>query len=170
MWLPGRTASQWSVVGPLTLYHGTGAIVAANREDGGDGMQIGELAERADVNVQTVRYYERRGLLPEPDRKPSGYRVYGEEDVHRLRFILQAKALGFTLTEIDELLALRVDPRRTAEDVRQRAEEKIADVETKIRDLRRIRRALSQLVERCEAHGSPEECALMHAIEADEHH
>lgn len=131
-------------------------------------MQIGELAERADVNVQTVRYYERRGLLPEPERKPSGYRMYGEEDVVRLRFILRAKALGFTLTEIEELLELRVDPRRTAEDVRRHAEEKIADVEEKIRDLRGIRGALRRLVESCDAHGSTDECALMHAIGADE--
>lgn len=130
-------------------------------------MRIGELAERAGVNVQTVRYYERRGLLPEPDRKPSGYRLYGEEDLLRLRFILRAKALGFTLAEIEELLDLRVDPRRTADDVRRHAEEKIADVEAKIRDLRGIRRALRQLVESCDAHGSIEECALMHAIGAD---
>lgn len=131
-------------------------------------MQIGELADRAGVNVQTVRYYERRGLIPEPDRKPSGYRVYGEEDVLRLRFVLRAKALGFTLTEIDELLDLRVDPRRTADDVRRHAEEKVADVEAKIRDLRGIRRVLRKLVESCDAHGSPDECALMHAIGADE--
>lgn len=131
-------------------------------------MQIGDLAKKAGVNVQTVRYYERRGLLPEPDRKPSGYRIYGKEDVLRLRFILRAKALGFTLTEIEELLGLRVDPRRTAEDVRRHAEEKIADVEEKIRDLRDMRRALRQLVESCEAHGSTDECALMHAIGADE--
>ena len=131
-------------------------------------MQIGELAERAGVNVQTVRYYERRGLLPEPERKASGYRIYDEGDALRLRFILRAKALGFTLSEIVELLDLRVDPHRTADDVRRHAEEKIADVESKIRDLRKIRRVLRQVVESCKAHGSPEECALMHAIGADQ--
>jgi MerR family copper efflux transcriptional regulator len=129
-------------------------------------MKIGELAERVGVNVQTVRYYERRGLLPEPDRRPSGYRVFGEDDVLRLRFILRAKALGFTLTEVGDLLDLRVDPRRTADDVRHHAEEKIADVDAKIRDLRGIRRALRQLVASCDAHGSADECALMHAIGA----
>jgi MerR family copper efflux transcriptional regulator len=132
------------------------------------GVQIGELAEQAGVNVQTVRYYERRGLLPEPERKASGYRIYGESDALRLRFILRAKALGFTLSEIEELLNLRVDPRRTADDVRRHAEEKIADVESRIRDLRKIRRVLGQVVASCKAHGSPEECALMHAIGADE--
>lgn len=130
-------------------------------------MQIGELAQRADVNVQTVRYYERRGLLPEPDRTRSGYRRYDEHDLLRLRFILRAKGLGFTLSEVGELLALRVDPRRTAEDVRARALEKIADTESKIRDLEGIRAALERLVQTCDAHGPPEECALMHAIGAD---
>lgn len=131
-------------------------------------MQIGELAEQADVNVQTVRYYERRGLLPEPDRTRSGYRSYDDHDLLRLRFILRAKGLGFTLSEVDELLALRVDPRRTADDVRERALEKIADTDAKIRDLEAIRAALERLVDVCDAHGSPEECALMHAIGADE--
>jgi len=131
-------------------------------------MQIGEMAERAGVSVQAVRYYERRGLLPEPGRKASGYRIYEASDALRLRFILRAKALGFTLSEIEELLDLRVDPRRTADDVRRRAEKKIADVDAKIRDLREIRRVLGQVVESCKARGSPEKCALMHAIGADE--
>lgn len=131
-------------------------------------MTIGELAERVGVNVQTVRYYERRELLPEPERTRSGYRTYGPGDVLRLRFVLRAKALGFTLSEVAELLELRVDPDRTAEDVRERALEKIADTETKIRDLEAIRGALERVVGACEAHGSPEECALMHAIERDE--
>ena len=131
-------------------------------------MRIGELAERAGVNVQTVRYYERRGLLPEPERRASGYRDYGTGDLTRLRFILRAKSLGFTLSEVEDLLELRVDPGRTAEDVRRQAEGKIADVEAKIRDLRRIRRALGRLVDTCDAHGPPEACALMHAVGADE--
>lgn len=131
-------------------------------------MRIGELADRAGVNVQTVRYYERRGLLPEPDRTGSGYREYDESDLLRLRFILRAKALGFTLSEIGELLALRVDADTTAEDVRRHALQKIADTEAKIRDLERIRSALRHLVGVCEAQGSPAECALMHAIETQE--
>jgi len=130
-------------------------------------VRIGELADRAGVNLQTVRYYERRGLLPEPARTGSGYREYGEEDVHRLRFIRRAQELGFTLSEIGELLSLRVDPGRSAEDVRRRALEKIQGVRQKIRDLQRIRRALERLVAACEAHGSPEECAIMHAIAGD---
>lgn len=131
-------------------------------------MKIGELAERADVNVQTVRYYERRGLLREPDRTRSGYRSYGEQDLTRLRFIIRAKTLGFTLSEIGDLLDLRVDPDRSADDVRIRAQEKIRQTESKIEDLKGIKAALQRVVGACEAHGSPEECALMHAIEVDE--
>jgi MerR family copper efflux transcriptional regulator len=130
-------------------------------------MQIGELAQRAGVNVQTVRYYERRGLMPEPDRKPSGYRVYDERDVLRLKFVLRAKSLGFTLSEIGELLDLRLDPGTTADDVRRRARAKITDTESKIRSLQEMRRVLERIVSACDAHGSPEECALMHALEAD---
>jgi MerR family transcriptional regulator, copper efflux regulator len=131
-------------------------------------MKIGELAETAGVNVQTVRFYERRGLLPAPERTESGYRSYDEPDLLRLRFILRAKVLGFTLTEIRELLGLRVDPDRTVDDVRQRALAKIADTETKIRGLERIRSALRRLVDACDAHDSIEQCALMHAIGAED--
>ncbi|HSH45978.1 MAG TPA: heavy metal-responsive transcriptional regulator [Longimicrobiales bacterium] len=131
-------------------------------------MKIGEFAERAGVNVQTVRYYERRGLLTEPDRTGSGYRSYSERDALRLRFILRAKDLGFTLSEVAELLDLRVDPDRSAEDVRARAQEKIRQTETKIQDLESIKAALQRLVSSCDAHGSPEECALMHAVGANE--
>lgn len=131
-------------------------------------MQIGELAKQAGVNVQTVRYYERRGLMPEPDRKASGYRDYGERDLLRLQFVLRAKSLGFTLSEIGELLDLRVDPGTTAEDVRRRAQAKIADTESRIRDLRNIREALARVVSACDAHGLPEECALMHALGAED--
>lgn len=129
-------------------------------------MTIGELAERVGVNAQTVRYYERRGLLPEPDRTPAGYRVYEQEDLLRLRFVLRAKALGFTLSETGELLELRVRPDRSAEDVRRHALEKIQETEGRIRDLEAIRAALNELVASCEAHGPADECALMHAIGA----
>jgi MerR family transcriptional regulator, copper efflux regulator len=131
-------------------------------------MKIGELAERAGVDVQTVRYYERRELLPEPERTRSGYRQYDEHDLHRLHFILQAKNLGFTLSEVRELLELRVAPGRTADDVRRRAELKIADVESRIEQLESIRVVLRRVVTACHAHGPAEECALMHAITGDE--
>ncbi|HSG46555.1 MAG TPA: heavy metal-responsive transcriptional regulator [Longimicrobiales bacterium] len=128
-------------------------------------MRIGELAEMAGVGVQTVRYYERRGLLPEPSREESGYRKYADGDLARLRFIVKAKSLGFTLSEIRDLLALRVDPGSTADDVRRRAQSKLDGVDARLRDLGRIRDALSRLVETCQAHGDAEECALLHALE-----
>lgn len=131
-------------------------------------MKIGELAALAGVSVQTVRYYERRDLLPPPERTASGYREYGEHDLHRLRFVLRAKDLGFTLSEITDLLDLRVDPERTAEEVRERARRKIRTTQAKIRDLKKIERALRRLVETCDAHGPAEECALMHAIEHED--
>lgn len=132
-------------------------------------MKIGEVAAEAGVSVQTVRFYERSGILPEPPRSPSGYRSYGQDDLQRVRFVRRAKELGFTLSEVRELLDLRVDPRRTADDVRSRAEVKIQTTRSKIRDLQRIEHALQHLVDSCQAHGSPDACALMHAIGAEYH-
>lgn len=131
-------------------------------------MRIGELAERGGVGVETVRYYERRGLVAEPSRTDAGYRDYSDHDLLRLRFVLRAKGLGFTLTEIRELLELRIAPGRTADDVRAHAGRKVADVEARIADLERIRSALRRLMDRCDAHGPPESCALMHAVGGDE--
>lgn len=128
-------------------------------------MRIGELAKRAGVNVQTVRYYERRGLLVEPVRLPSGYREYTEDCLARLQFIRRAQGLGFTLSEIDSLLSLRQDSRTTAEQVRARAQEKIASVEQKIRDLQGFRQALQHLAGACEeADGGMGDCPLLDAM------
>jgi len=128
-------------------------------------MTIGALAERAGVNVQTVRYYERRGLLAAPQRTPSGYRVYSDDTLDRLRFIRRAQELGFTLTEIEELLVLRLDPRTTASVVKARAEAKIADVDRRIHDLERIKHALTHLAGRCRGGRGPVgECPLLQAL------
>jgi MerR family mercuric resistance operon transcriptional regulator len=116
-------------------------------------LTIGQVARLAGVGVETVRFYERRGLLEEPSRKASGYRQYTADVVSRLRFIRRAKELGFTLSEISELLALRLDPSATREDVRRRAETKMADIEAKIEDLRRMRNALEELSINCRGHG-----------------
>src|SRR5262245_44882246 len=112
-------------------------------------MTIGELARRAGVGVDTVRFYERQGLLEEPARRASGYRQYGEAVVARLRFIKRAQALGFSLKEVAELLAFRADPETTCAEVRQRALAKVADIEAKIKDLQRIREALLQATTSC---------------------
>src|SRR5919199_5139981 len=92
-------------------------------------LTIGQIARRAGVGVETVRFYERQGLLEEPARKESGYRQYPEDVVARLRFIKRAKELGFSLKEIKELLALRVDPATTCAEVKARAQAKVADIE-----------------------------------------
>jgi MerR family transcriptional regulator, copper efflux regulator len=131
-------------------------------------VKIGELAGSAGVGVETIRYYERRGLLKEPDRTRAGYREYAEHDVLRMRFILRCKELGFSLSEIRDLLDLRVAPGRTARDVRRRGEDKVAAVEEKIADLQRIRAALRQLIGSCSTDRRAEECALMHALGGDQ--
>lgn len=128
-------------------------------------MRIGELARRAGVNIQTVRYYERRGLLHDPRRRSAGYREYTDATLERLRFIKRAKELGFTLSEIGELLALRLDPGTTAAEVKGRAKEKIVEIEGKLRDLERIRHALSHLAGQCRGGRGPVgECPLLEAL------
>ena len=129
-------------------------------------MRIGELAKRAGVNIQTVRYYERRGLLHDPRRRRSaGYREYTDATLERLRFIRRAQELGFTLSEIGELLALRLDPGTTAAEVKQRATEKIVEIEGKLRDLERIRHALTHLAGQCRGGRGPVgDCPLLDAL------
>jgi MerR family mercuric resistance operon transcriptional regulator len=129
-------------------------------------LTIGQLAKKATVNIQTVRYYERRGLLPKPRRLESGYRQYSLDDLARLRFIRHAKELGFSLKEISELFSLRVDPNTTCLDVKRRTEVKIADVEVKIRSLQRIKKALTQLVSLCQGRGPTSECPILEALDS----
>lgn len=112
-------------------------------------MKIGELARNAGVNIQTVRYYERRGLLSDPRGTTPGYRDYDTTTAHRLRFIRRAQQLGFTLGEITDLLALRLDPRTTGAVVKARAREKIDEINSRIHDLERIRGALEHLAGKC---------------------
>ena len=109
-------------------------------------LRIGEVAKQAGVGVETVRFYEREGLLDEPDRRASGYRQYDEEAVAVLRFIRRAKELGFTLKEIKSLLNLRLDASATRADVREQAREKVADIEAKIADLQRMKESLLRLI------------------------
>ncbi len=128
-------------------------------------LTIGQLAKRADVGVETVRFYERRGLLAEPDRRPSGYRQYDEGVVDRLRFIKRAKELGFTLNEIKELLSLRLDPTTTCADVKSRAEEKIDDIHERIRTLQRMKKAIVKVTKACSGRGGVDECPILEALE-----
>jgi MerR family transcriptional regulator, copper efflux regulator len=128
-------------------------------------LTIGEVARRAGVGVETVRFYERRGLVAKPARKASGYRQYGADVVGRLCFIRQAKGLGFSLKEIAELIGLRRDPDTTCAEVKQRAESKLADIETKIRDLQRMREALLKVMASCWGRGPTSACPILDALD-----
>ena len=131
-------------------------------------MKIGELAHRADVGIDTVRYYEREGLLPKAQRLASGYRVYDENDVRRLRFVRRAKALGFTLPEIRELLALSDHRQDDMAGMKAAASEKLADVHAKLAELDRIREGLEALIAACPGHGALEQCPILNALAEDE--
>jgi MerR family mercuric resistance operon transcriptional regulator len=130
-----------------------------------DGLTIGQVAKTADVNIETVRYYERRGLLPEPHRRPSGYRNYPPDAVRRIRFIKHAQQLGFSLQEVSELLQLRVDPGTSCHEVKQRAEAKNAEIERRIEDLRCMQQALATLAEACSGQGPINECPILDALD-----
>jgi MerR family transcriptional regulator, copper efflux regulator len=123
---------------------------------------IGALAERAGVRIDTVRYYERTGLLAPKARLASGYRRYGPFEVARLRFIRRAQALGFTLKEVRELLAL--SRRRDMARVKRAAQEKLADVEQRMADLERVRQGLLSLIAACPGHGRTEDCPILKAL------
>ena len=124
-------------------------------------MTVGALATQAGVKIDTIRYYERHGLLPKASRTNSGYRIFPHGSVERLRFIKQAQALGFTLKEVKQLVALRASPDTTCNDVRNRAEGKLADIQYKIDSLLAMKRALQQLVSGCEAVGPASECSFL---------
>lgn len=128
-------------------------------------LTIGQVAKQAGVGIETVRFYERQGLLDEPPRRASGYRQYTPEAVTRLQFIKRAKELGFSLKEITELLSLRVDPETTCSEVKQQAEAKIADIEAKLRDLHRMQQALVHLVAACSGSGPTSQCPILDALE-----
>jgi MerR family copper efflux transcriptional regulator len=131
-------------------------------------LTIGRIAHAAGTGVGTIRYYEREGLLDPPARSTSGYRHYAPEAVARLRFIRQAKELGFSLREIKELLSLRLQPETTCADVRKRARQKIAAVDQKIADLQRIRNALARLASACKGEGPTSECPILEALDTRE--
>lgn len=129
-------------------------------------LTIGHLAKLARVNVETVRYYQRRGLMPVPPRRDSAYRYYAQDDVARLRFIKRAQELGFSLREISELLSLRVDPQTTCSDVRRRAEAKLVDIEEKIQILQGMKKALGKLVGQCQGRGPTGKCPILEALDS----
>lgn len=127
-------------------------------------MLIGELATRADVNIETIRYYERRGLLQPPERLASGYRSYHADDVRRVCFIRRAQSLGFTLHEIEDLLTLWNDAGDSCEAVQERARAARARIDARIHDLGRMRRGLDQYVTACQRHHPLEACPLLQEL------
>ena len=131
-------------------------------------LSIGQVARRAGVGVETVRFYEREGLLEEPPRRASGYRQYPEEVVKRIGFIKRAKELGFSLKEITELLLLRVDAQTSCDEVKQRTEAKIAEVERKVVELQRMRQALLQVHSLCTGQGPIGRCPMLDALAQQE--
>ncbi len=128
-------------------------------------LTIGKVAKRAGVGIETVRFYEREGLLDEPPRSASGYRQFDEDVVRRLLFISRAKELGFTLKEIKELLSLRVDSEICCDDVKAKADAKIAGIESKIATLRKMKKALVQLSTACGEREPTAECPILEVLD-----
>ncbi len=131
-------------------------------------LTIGHLAKQAGVNLETVRFYERRGLLPRPPRSASGYRLFPADAARRLRFIRRAQELGFSLNEIRELLSLRVSRTTRSADIRERAEAKVADIEAKIRSLESMRRTLRRLTKVCDGCAPATECPILESLDRED--
>ena len=127
-------------------------------------LRTGELARKAGVHVETLRFYERRGILPEPPRRASGYREYPSDTVELIRFIKRAQQLGFSLEEIRELLDFRNVPGRATGKVPRLVKAKISEIEHKIRDLQAMREALDGLLDACEGTGSPTCCPIIESL------
>lgn len=132
------------------------------------GMTIGAAAKTVGINIDTIRYYEREGVLPRPVRRASGYRQYDAAALANLRFIRRAKALGFSLGDIRELLALSADREHGVAGVKAQAEARLADVEHRIRELRRVQRGLKTLIEVCPGHGTLAGCPILKALGDEE--
>src|SRR5216683_2965157 len=129
-----------------------------------EGLTTAEAAKLGGVNVETIRYYERCGLVPKPPRTGAGYRIFSDDAVKRLQFIKHAQELGFSLKEIKELLSLRVRRGSSCTDVRKKAETKIADVDEKIRHLQEIRAALVELTNTCSGRGPIDSCTILQSL------
>ena len=130
-------------------------------------FKIGEVATRAKVNKETVRYYEKQELIPEPDRRYSGYRIFTQRHIDQIKFIKRAQELGFTLSETKELLELRMDEDTTCSEIRTEAQDKFQDVVEKIKDLKRIKETLVELIDSCSGSGPKGDCPILGALEGE---
>ena len=127
-------------------------------------LSISELARQANVNIETIRYYERRGLISEPPRNKSGHRQYSHETVKRTDFIKRCQTLGFSLKEVEEILELRITPESTCADMKSRVTEKLTDVDRKMNELALIRDALSRLQKKCSGKGPIGSCPILEEL------
>jgi len=131
-------------------------------------LTIGHLAKQAGVNLETVRFYERRGLLPRPPRSAAGYRLFPAEAARRLKFIRRAQELGFSLAEIRELLSLRMSRATTSAAIRARAEAKMADIEAKIKTLESMKKTLRRLTRVCDGCGPVARCPILESLDGED--
>jgi MerR family copper efflux transcriptional regulator len=132
-----------------------------------NGLTVGEVAKQAAVNIATLRYYERQGLITRPPRSLSNYRLYSQETVRRVQFIKRAQHLGFSLKEIHELLMLRAAPQAQCGDVRERAFAKIREIEQKVRTLHAMHAILAKLVAACAGQGAITDCPILESLDAE---
>lgn len=125
---------------------------------------IGQIAKNSGISVETIRYYEKEGLLEKPQRRESGYRQYNSDAIDRLIFIQQAKKLGFSLKEIGELLSIKSDANTLCSDVKQLAQEKLGDIESKIKMLQRMRKSLKVLIDVCPGQAPISDCPILDSL------
>ena len=128
-------------------------------------LTIGQVAKRSGIGIETVRFYEREGLIEDPPRSGSGYRLYPEEAITRIQFTRRAKELGFSLKEIKELLSLSVSPGTTCKDIKNRAQAKLTDIEDKVRTLQRMKKVLAKVTAACSEEGPVSNCPILEAME-----
>jgi MerR family mercuric resistance operon transcriptional regulator len=128
------------------------------------GFTIGKVAKRAGIDIETIRFYEKEGLVDEPERNPSGYRQYPAETIKRILFIQRAKAIGFTLREIHDLLSIQEKPEACCGDLLSRAESKMAEIEAKINELQRMKNALQMLTTECVGDNGLDNCPILDAL------
>jgi MerR family copper efflux transcriptional regulator len=149
--------------GPLTPYSGTDARLARVSTERGpsERLTIGIVAAQAGVGVETIRFYERKGLIDRPVRRVRGFRSYPLETVERVTFIRKAKDLGFSLHEVQDLLSIRDEDGATCADVLRRAEAKIADIDARIAALKTMRRSLGALMHACDGTGPVAKCPIV---------
>ncbi len=130
-----------------------------------ESLTIGQVAKASDVGVETVRFYQRQGLIAEPAREGTQRRRYSQETVARIRFIRGAQNLGFSLKEIEDLMALRLAPGTSKAEIKARAQAKVDEIEEKMRDLQRMRDTLMKLIGSCEGTGTVEDCPILEAFD-----